>query len=397
MTLLEGHADQVMDAVGPEVVPSVKQIRERFEKRRDGGSPLDRLIRRLLGLDLKMQQYRQGGAFVRAVVDRVGVRGFNTVWESPQTLPTRAETASPAAWPAACWACPPGHRSSGRLRLTGPRSRCRTAAPVAAPPVRAELSDLPPGARCWSPAPAVRTPPRCRRGGRIVAPRLGSPPGRTARPAWRPAPRGVAEQPPRPAGSSGSPRVVVAPPPARTEGAARTARRAALRRRRPASRRSVLLGHTRRPGRDGAAPARPRGRRPLAGRDGAPRPAVPPSPPRPCARDDGPPPAPSRTCRPGTTRPTPIPRSPAAGCARLLLPALEASSARASPPPWPAPRTCCGRTPTPSTTCAPWPASGQEPGGRCAAACASSRRCPRRCAHGSCAPPRSPPAARPPT
>ncbi len=98
MTLLEGHADQVMDAVGPEVVPSVKQIRERFEKRRDGGSPIDRVIRRLLGLDLKMQQYRQGGAFVRAVVERVGVRGFNTVWESPQTLPTRTELASPEAW-----------------------------------------------------------------------------------------------------------------------------------------------------------------------------------------------------------------------------------------------------------------------------------------------------------
>ncbi|MCW2545636.1 MAG: hypothetical protein JWN96_96, partial [Mycobacterium sp.] len=95
MTLLEGHADQVMDAVGPVVVPSVKQIRERFERRRDGGSALDRVIRKLLGLDLKMQQYRQGGAFVREVVDRVGVRGFNTVWESPQTLPTRAELAAP--------------------------------------------------------------------------------------------------------------------------------------------------------------------------------------------------------------------------------------------------------------------------------------------------------------
>jgi coenzyme F420 biosynthesis associated uncharacterized protein len=98
MTLLEGHADQVMDAVGPTVVPSVKQIRKRFEQRRDGGSPLDRAVRKLLGLDLKMQQYRQGGAFVREVVDKVGVRGFNTVWESPQTLPTRAELASPEAW-----------------------------------------------------------------------------------------------------------------------------------------------------------------------------------------------------------------------------------------------------------------------------------------------------------
>ncbi len=98
MTLLEGHADQVMDAVGPDVVPSVRAIRDRFERRRDGGSPLDRVVRRLLGLDMKLQQYRQGGAFVRAVVAKVGVAGFNTVWESPQTLPTRGELADPEAW-----------------------------------------------------------------------------------------------------------------------------------------------------------------------------------------------------------------------------------------------------------------------------------------------------------
>ena len=98
MTLLEGHADQVMDAVGPTVVPSVKTIRARFEQRRGGTSPIDRVIRRLLGLDLKLQQYREGGAFVRAVVERVGVAGFNTVWESPQTLPSRVELAAPEAW-----------------------------------------------------------------------------------------------------------------------------------------------------------------------------------------------------------------------------------------------------------------------------------------------------------
>ncbi len=98
MSLLEGHADQVMDAVGPQVVPTVAQIRRAFEARRDGGSPLDRFLRRLLGLDLKLQQYRQGGAFVRAVVEAAGVDGFNVVWTSPETLPTRAEIADPTAW-----------------------------------------------------------------------------------------------------------------------------------------------------------------------------------------------------------------------------------------------------------------------------------------------------------
>jgi coenzyme F420 biosynthesis associated uncharacterized protein len=98
MTLLEGHADQVMDAVGPRVVPTVADIRAKFDTRRAGGSPIDRFVRRLLGLDLKLRQYRLGGAFVRAVVAEAGVDGFNLVWQSPATLPTQAEIADPGAW-----------------------------------------------------------------------------------------------------------------------------------------------------------------------------------------------------------------------------------------------------------------------------------------------------------
>jgi coenzyme F420 biosynthesis associated uncharacterized protein len=99
MSLLEGHADFVMDAVGPTAVPSVTSIRASFsERRRKGSGPVDRLLRALLGMDMKLAQYVNGGAFVRAVVDEVGMQRFNTVWQSPDTLPTRAEIADPAAW-----------------------------------------------------------------------------------------------------------------------------------------------------------------------------------------------------------------------------------------------------------------------------------------------------------
>ncbi|HEU4676922.1 MAG TPA: zinc-dependent metalloprotease, partial [Motilibacteraceae bacterium] len=54
--------------------------------------------RRLLGLESKMAQYRDGARFVRGVVDRVGLQGFNRVWESPATLPTLAEISDPASW-----------------------------------------------------------------------------------------------------------------------------------------------------------------------------------------------------------------------------------------------------------------------------------------------------------
>ncbi|MFJ6788939.1 zinc-dependent metalloprotease [Streptomyces angustmyceticus] len=99
MSLLEGHADFVMDGVGPEVVPSVAEIREKFQKRRaSGAGRLDQALRRLLGLDAKLRQYRDGERFVSAVVDEVGMDGFNRVWTSPNTLPTKQEIAKPADW-----------------------------------------------------------------------------------------------------------------------------------------------------------------------------------------------------------------------------------------------------------------------------------------------------------
>ncbi|MFJ1593627.1 zinc-dependent metalloprotease [Kitasatospora albolonga] len=99
MSLLEGHADFVMDGVGPEVVGSVTEIREKFQKRRaQGAGRLDQALRRLLGLDAKLPQYKDGEKFVRAVVEEVGMDGFNRVWTSPNTLPTKAEIAKPAEW-----------------------------------------------------------------------------------------------------------------------------------------------------------------------------------------------------------------------------------------------------------------------------------------------------------
>jgi coenzyme F420 biosynthesis associated uncharacterized protein len=99
MSLLEGHADYVMDGVGPEVVPSVAEIREKFQRRRQtGAGRLDVALRKLLGLDAKLRQYKDGERFVRAVVNEVGMAGFNRVWTSPNTLPTRQEIARPEDW-----------------------------------------------------------------------------------------------------------------------------------------------------------------------------------------------------------------------------------------------------------------------------------------------------------
>jgi coenzyme F420 biosynthesis associated uncharacterized protein len=98
-TLLEGHADHVMDAVGPKVVPSVATIRRRFDERRQRKQPpIQRLLRALLGLDAKLSQYTRGKAFVDHVVGKVGMDAFNTVWTSAETLPLPTEVDEPQRW-----------------------------------------------------------------------------------------------------------------------------------------------------------------------------------------------------------------------------------------------------------------------------------------------------------
>jgi coenzyme F420 biosynthesis associated uncharacterized protein len=98
MSLVEGHAEFVMDGVGPDVVPTVTTLRKRFQQRRKGRGPLDRVLRRLLGLEQKMKQYAEGRIFVGGVVDLVGMEGFNRVWEGPQNLPRIDELTAPERW-----------------------------------------------------------------------------------------------------------------------------------------------------------------------------------------------------------------------------------------------------------------------------------------------------------
>ncbi|MGX1779125.1 zinc-dependent metalloprotease [Nocardia brasiliensis] len=98
-TLLEGHADHVMDAVGPAVVPSVEQIRSAFDQRRKRPTnPIQRIMRALLGVDAKVAQYVRGKKFVDEVVGRVGMTEFNTIWTDAETLPRTDEIETPERW-----------------------------------------------------------------------------------------------------------------------------------------------------------------------------------------------------------------------------------------------------------------------------------------------------------
>ncbi len=107
MSLLEGYADVMMDRVGPDVVPTVAAIRARFEGHRDRAG-LAQVVNRVLGLDLKLAQYRDGAAFCRAVIAAVGVAGLNAVYESSGLLPSLEEIHAPATWLARVHPAPAG-------------------------------------------------------------------------------------------------------------------------------------------------------------------------------------------------------------------------------------------------------------------------------------------------
>lgn len=97
MSLLEGHADVTMDAVGPRDIASVRTLRARLDSRRAHARGADRVLRRLLGLDAKLAQYRNGAAFVRAVRAQ-DPTALDAAWVGPDGLPRPAEIAEPERW-----------------------------------------------------------------------------------------------------------------------------------------------------------------------------------------------------------------------------------------------------------------------------------------------------------
>jgi coenzyme F420 biosynthesis associated uncharacterized protein len=98
MAIVEGHAEHVMDVIGEEIIPSQAQLRAGLEQRRATRSTPLRLIERLLGIELKMRQYREGKQFCDFVVARGGIATLDRVWADEQALPSRAELVEPALW-----------------------------------------------------------------------------------------------------------------------------------------------------------------------------------------------------------------------------------------------------------------------------------------------------------
>jgi len=98
MAVVEGHAEHVMDALAPELLPAHEGLREAMDRRRTQRSAPERILQRLLGMDLKLRQYERGKRFCDAVAAEGGIELLNRVWASPEALPTASELDHPQAW-----------------------------------------------------------------------------------------------------------------------------------------------------------------------------------------------------------------------------------------------------------------------------------------------------------
>jgi coenzyme F420 biosynthesis associated uncharacterized protein len=98
MSLLEGYSNHVMNAAGARILPGFRELHDRFERRGERRSALERAILRLTGLDLKLEQYAAGERFADAVIAARDRQFLNQVWEGPDRLPSLDEIRHPDRW-----------------------------------------------------------------------------------------------------------------------------------------------------------------------------------------------------------------------------------------------------------------------------------------------------------
>ena len=98
MSVIEGYSNLVMNELGGKLLPGFQKLEKAYRERSSGKSPLEVLIWKLTGLDLKLQQYTRGEAFCRAIFDQYGMKALNLVWSSEAHMARLDELAHPDAW-----------------------------------------------------------------------------------------------------------------------------------------------------------------------------------------------------------------------------------------------------------------------------------------------------------
>ena len=98
MAVVEGHGNFVMDSIGEKVIPSFRQMRHIFQRRRQQQSVVQRVFAQAIGLEMKLRQYEIGQAFCEGVTASGGPAALSHLWVDPSHFPTMAELRSPETW-----------------------------------------------------------------------------------------------------------------------------------------------------------------------------------------------------------------------------------------------------------------------------------------------------------
>lgn len=98
MAIVEGYSNHVMNVIGRQILPGFDQISRQFEKRQREKTVAEQIFLRLTGLDMKLEQYRMGEAFIDHVVAKRGHDLARRVWEGPEQMPTLDEVKQPDRW-----------------------------------------------------------------------------------------------------------------------------------------------------------------------------------------------------------------------------------------------------------------------------------------------------------
>jgi putative hydrolase len=97
MAAAEGYGDHVMQALGAELLGSFGRMEEAMKRYREG-EPGDPVFERLLGVDMKREQYRKGRAFCEIVVEQSDEATLARMWESADAMPSLPELDEPRLW-----------------------------------------------------------------------------------------------------------------------------------------------------------------------------------------------------------------------------------------------------------------------------------------------------------
>jgi coenzyme F420 biosynthesis associated uncharacterized protein len=97
MTAAEGYGDHVMHALGAQMLPSYARIDEAMRRYRET-EHVDPVFERLLGIEVKREQYRLGRAFCDTVVELTDEATLARMWDSAEALPSMPELEEPRLW-----------------------------------------------------------------------------------------------------------------------------------------------------------------------------------------------------------------------------------------------------------------------------------------------------------